>query len=40
MSYQNLQNTGLKLANQTTLAMDEIDNQVNAINEALQLLIK
>jgi methyl-accepting chemotaxis protein len=31
-------NNGLKLASQTTLAMDEIDNQVNAINEAITVI--
>ena len=31
-------NNGLKLANQTTLAMEEIDNQVNAINEAITVI--
>ena len=29
-----------KLANQTTVAMDEINNQVNLINEAITVLIK
>ena len=34
----NATNTGEKLANQTTLAMEEINTQVNSINEAISII--